>query len=412
MNRSKILTQARASHNLNDTGTVWTDATLQKIIDQVLYDCAEREPLLKSACLPVTQYTMDVSLTGITTGLVRVLKVEYPVGNLPYEPVFRDFTLADNIIKLNLDTIPTITSGTLTGTVTFTHASRTVTGAGSAFLTELYSNYDNKNGYLIGSSTGTKYYQIAHIGSNTSLTLAEPFEESTVTDTVSTTKYRNHKSCARVTYGREYTLTRGLYEFYGSGLDDATVNDDYSGTTDLEYRVKITTAGSPDKFKFSTDGGTTWGSETSCATTATVLSNAVSILWAANTGHTLNDYWSWICKPSDVPSYMDNTIICGVTAYAAKQLCAALTDVETALDQVDTDMASARTYINNINIGGPIADGYTKLGEVGVAAATGRMSKLDRYCRWADGKMFEYQLGLKKLGRVSDRNSSIYPRGL
>ena len=58
--------------------------------------------------------------------------------------------------------------------------------------------------------------------------------------------------------------------------------------------MKITTAGTPDKFKVSLDGGVTWTTaETSITGTAQLIGNGIRITFAATTGHTLNDVWKY-----------------------------------------------------------------------------------------------------------------------
>ncbi len=62
---------------------------------------------------------------------------------------------------------------TLTGTLTFTQNSKTVTGSGTAFTTELVV------GDWIRATTSTTYYRVSSIASDTSLTLERLFEDAT-----------------------------------------------------------------------------------------------------------------------------------------------------------------------------------------------------------------------------------------
>lgn len=67
-------------------------------------------------------------------------------------------------------------SGHLSGTVTFTNGSATVTGSGTAFTTELANND------YIRQSDGTQWYKVTARGSNTSLTITPTFQQATHTD--------------------------------------------------------------------------------------------------------------------------------------------------------------------------------------------------------------------------------------
>jgi hypothetical protein len=98
----------------------------------------------------------------------------------------------------------------------------------------------------------------------------------------------------------------GSVTFTGAGLNDMTV----SGTpnADIDFKVQIDGNGTPDTFKWSNDGGETWDAETVGITgSAQVLSNGVSVTFAATIGHTITNNWAWTtgaafkhtCKMSD-----------------------------------------------------------------------------------------------------------------
>lgn len=78
-----------------------------------------------------------------------------------------------------------------------------------------------------------------------------------------------------------------------TGTNLPTASGCFWDNADIELHVKITTAGTPDKFKYSLDGGLTWSSEINCAATATYLAKGVSVTWSATTGGVLNDEWKW-----------------------------------------------------------------------------------------------------------------------
>ena len=84
----------------------------------------------------------------------------------------------------------------------------------------------------------------------------------------------------------------------GAGLNDMTAGGTFSGTAKAHYRVKITTAAATDKFDWSDDNGATWkAAGVSIAGAAQALNNGVTVTFAAVTGHTLNDYFSFTARP-------------------------------------------------------------------------------------------------------------------
>ena len=82
-------------------------------------------------------------------------------------------------------------------------------------------------------------------------------------------------------------------------LDDATFGGTYTYKGDLTYRVEIDGT-TPDTFKWSKDGGTTWeASLVAITTVAQALDNGVTVTIAASTGHTLTDLWDSDCDATD-----------------------------------------------------------------------------------------------------------------
>jgi hypothetical protein len=196
MNQADLVTAARAEiHEL--VASIWTDDQLETLCDTVVLEISYKSPLEKYANLPIIQYTSNVLVSGLTD-LIKLFSAETPVGTRQW-PLYSWLGRSEIILNLN---IPTITSGVLAGTLTFTNASRAVTGVATAFTSLQYGQY----GDLIGLSDGTKYYQIAYITSDTALTLLEPFAESTHTDDINVTKYRSNDSVARLTYGAGYSV--------------------------------------------------------------------------------------------------------------------------------------------------------------------------------------------------------------
>jgi hypothetical protein len=200
MSKATILQQA--ANELYDPGMeTFTTDILEAALSNVVDEISDARPLLKRVNLPFLNYTPDVDISSLTD-FMSVISISYPVSTA-FKPRF--FYLFGTVVHINGSPIPTITSETLTGTITFTSGSTAVTGAGSKFTTEI-KNY-GETGYLIGVSTGYKFYQVAYVTSDTALVLMEPFNETTVTDTIATTKYRDYKSCIKMQYAAAYTVS-------------------------------------------------------------------------------------------------------------------------------------------------------------------------------------------------------------
>lgn len=104
----------------------------------------------------------------------------------------------------------------------------------------------------------------------------------------------------------------GAKVFTGTGLDDATSGGSYtsfygvSGNGEQDnFRVEIDGT-SPDTFKWSNDGGSTWEATTVAITgSAQTLENGVTITFAATTGHTSGDRWDFTANPYVLSVYWD-----------------------------------------------------------------------------------------------------------
>lgn len=82
--------------------------------------------------------------------------------------------------------------------------------------------------------------------------------------------------------------------FVGSGLNDLTVAGIDANTPAGSYVVTVDGTGATDTFKWSNDNGATWEATTvNMATTAVTLENGLTVVWAAKTGHTSTNYWSF-----------------------------------------------------------------------------------------------------------------------
>ncbi|MCX6765657.1 MAG: tail fiber domain-containing protein, partial [Candidatus Moranbacteria bacterium] len=88
--------------------------------------------------------------------------------------------------------------------------------------------------------------------------------------------------------------TVGDETFTGSGLDDMDSGGTFIGSSALNYRIQIDGTGTPDTFKWSDDGGSTWDATLVAITgSAQTLNNGVTVTFGATTGHTSDDRWDF-----------------------------------------------------------------------------------------------------------------------
>jgi len=177
----------------------WDDDELNEHILTCVDEISEASPVKAWAPVLTTANSKLLDLSGID-GLIKASHAEYEPGQDPR-------TLL-NINEIDSETVEmegdaateSGTSGTLTGTVTFTAASATVTGALTIFSTELAA------GDYIKPSGGDRWYRIYSIESATSLTLDEAVKSGDGgADTVSLTMYRS--GVAIIYYDKAHTLT-------------------------------------------------------------------------------------------------------------------------------------------------------------------------------------------------------------
>jgi len=91
----------------------------------------------------------------------------------------------------------------------------------------------------------------------------------------------------------------GAITFSGAGLDDMEhgLRSRFTLASDINYKVEIDGTGSPNTFKWSDDGGSTWDATLVSITGADqALNNGVYIRFGATTGHTSTNSWSWTAR--------------------------------------------------------------------------------------------------------------------
>jgi len=92
--------------------------------------------------------------------------------------------------------------------------------------------------------------------------------------------------------------TMGWVYFQGVGLNDIAVAGPYTGADERTYIVRIS-AVAPDMFEWSQDGGNQWSIPINITGAVQILSDGVTITFAAVVGHTVGNYWSFYCGPTD-----------------------------------------------------------------------------------------------------------------
>lgn len=80
--------------------------------------------------------------------------------------------------------------------------------------------------------------------------------------------------------------------FVGAGVNNATSGGTFTGLVSRTFKIEIDTIGTPDRFKWSKNGGVSWdATAVSITGSAQTLAEGVTVTFAATTGHTLGDAW-------------------------------------------------------------------------------------------------------------------------
>ena len=90
----------------------------------------------------------------------------------------------------------------------------------------------------------------------------------------------------------DYLGRHPVPSFSGSDLDDMTIENEETTLSHTDFKIEIDAEGTPDTFKWSNDGGSTWyATGVSITGAAQHLISSLYIKFAATTGHTLAEYW-------------------------------------------------------------------------------------------------------------------------
>lgn len=136
--------------------------------------------------------------------------------------------------------------------------------------------------------------------------------------------------------------------FTGTGINDMTT----SGTpvAVASYLVQIDTAGTPDTFEWSDDGGTTFTTGVAITGSAQLLNNGVSVTFAATTGHTVGDNWTFSAVSTTINPPIIKSI--GLTLGASYVPILSSFEVDLANKVIQRDDMNAATGVSNIEITG------------------------------------------------------------
>jgi len=161
----------------------------------------------------------------------------------------------------------------------------------------------------------------------------------------------------------DLTPTGTATSFVGTGNNDMTVPGidtkgmavGYLGTYTDNFKVLIDGVGSPNTFKWSTDGGTTWiATGVDITAGLQTLADGMQIQFGATTGHGNGDYWTFTCQPgtlkytdADTPIYYNGLRYTPIR-FSFPELTV---DATMAVDQVNLDIDNADREISAVVLG-------------------------------------------------------------
>jgi hypothetical protein len=410
LNRAEIVAQAQAL--LGDTDeTWWAEEDLEAICDNVVSEISKRESKLEYSYLPILEDTKRVDISGLT-GLVDIVRTEWPYGDMP--PSFRNFTIKGDYLELRLATEPTISQGTLTGSVAFVKDSATVTGTGTNFSSVL------QVGYFIRVSSGTYWYRIMKVTSNTQLTLEITFKETSVPANTNTV-YRDAESCVGVHWGGIYTVADASSDM-PSKFDEIPVQG-------VVAKAALQFAGSKCLTEVDAAVGKIGDANTAIADVVETIGRAIEDLDTtredveANLGTFAEEIALMAEKLTQAATYLTesdsviNTVTHGdqvpqsFAEYSRSILQTALGHLEKSRGFLESSNIS-KIFIDSAkgeleNAAAYIAKAGNYLSQAAGHIDVGRLTATYRI--WAEEQMQQYQAMLRGLGRIEDGIEAVYP---
>lgn len=104
--------------------------------------------------------------------------------------------------------------------------------------------------------------------------------------------------------------------FTGTGTLEMSTEGEFTAEATINYRVQIDGAGSPNTFKWSDDGGSTWDA-TGVAITGGIqaLNNGVSVQFSGTTGGVVGDRWDFSCVEEPKVTFTVSGVKCNTTFF-------------------------------------------------------------------------------------------------
>lgn len=114
----------------------------------------------------------------------------------------------------------------------------------------------------------------------------------------------------------------GSHTFSGGGLDDLTIGGTYTYSENKTFRIQIDGTGTPDTFKWSEDGGTTWSSKQIDITDLNYLPYGITLTFGATTGHTSGNYWEFTASVCIAAPVKESVVLTDIPVSSDPQVTA------------------------------------------------------------------------------------------
>jgi hypothetical protein len=239
-------------------------------------------------------YLLPLYFRKRNVSIVDSKNAEFSFGTYPKADVWQSWKFVVDGTDSNAIKVKGYCNGLFMKEVTYNYATTATEG-----LVEIAQ--DNRAAWT--GDVITSYVDNFKISASTTIT---PASES---DTTEAGKYRYALTYFRGdNYGCESNPIKsfvGAATFTGgAGNDDMDTSGTYTGNGTKSFRVQIDGTGTPDTYKWSEDGGTTWVSTLNKISGTVYLSYGIILTFGNTTHHTSGDYWdftgySWAATPVD-----------------------------------------------------------------------------------------------------------------
>jgi len=370
----------------DNSNTIFSAATLSSLLDNALVEASIYAPQVVNHWVTARNKSKTVD----TESLSDILKVNYAVypvdilgsdgddvDDSPIDTNRRNVISEFNSIRLNLAEAPYAKkSATLTGTVTSTEDSVSVSGSGSLFTTELRAGY-----YL---KVGAEWIRISSITSDTALILSRLAPStSTITDYWRSDVILN---CSKRHYATTQTdlagaINAGVASGYANGV--WTINVDGLGTGQIDGGTVFKIDGTNGFYRVTKDATITIGA-------ATLYIEPC--LYSRATENAVVTFY-----PTSLNPALELQIINLVAGHAAlnwigegrTMILASIADIDASdtpigavasrLAQSTSDLTSGRGYVNSVPVYSDPASLYQGFSAREASAAIGYLNQAQGY---------------------------------